>query len=192
MEYEDEILRKLEDPDNWPGFERPDFLEDLNDLADNAFDSKTVEGYLASILIYHQLTEEFIRILIECSTFYIQLSVFPQEFQSRKLDNKMFGQLIQELSYSVVDENIHAFILKSNELNNLRIQFVHRLTKKDTLDQIKDQCEKVKGIFDEIWKIFENVYDNYRVTFKDYRKDIDDLKENAGLFKDDEEIDNKK
>ena len=44
-------------------------LDELNELADKAFEKKTIEGYLASVLIYHQLTEEFIRILIESSTF---------------------------------------------------------------------------------------------------------------------------
>ena len=53
MAYEDDILIKLENPDNWPGFELPDFLNELNELADNAFKKKTIEGYLASVLIYH-------------------------------------------------------------------------------------------------------------------------------------------
>lgn len=98
MTYTEDILVKLEDSNKWPGFKNPKFLEELNVLADSAFKKKTLEGYLASVLIYHQLTEELIRILIESSTFYIQLCVFPQEFQNRKLKNKMFGQLILELN----------------------------------------------------------------------------------------------
>jgi len=188
MLYENEILLKLENSDNWPGFERPDFLDDLNQLADNSFESKTIEGYLASVLIYHQLTEEFIRILIECSTFYIQLSVFPQEFQNRNLKKKMFGQLIQELTQSVLDENIRKIVYKANELNNTRIQIVHKLTMNDTINRINEQCEKVKTIFDEIWEVFEEVYDNYRVTFKDFRKDIADLKELIGVYEEDKDV----
>lgn len=63
MAYKDDILIKLEDSNKWPGFERPEFLDELNELADSSFEKKTIEGYLASVLIYHQLTEELIRIL---------------------------------------------------------------------------------------------------------------------------------
>lgn len=133
MAYVDRILSKLENSDNWPGFHRPDFLEELNELADNAYDSKTVEGYLASVLIYHQLTEELIKILIECSTFNIQLCVFPQEYQNRKLKNKMFGELIKELNQGVLDNETHQLLGKAYKINDLRINVVHKLTTTDTV-----------------------------------------------------------
>ena len=176
MAYKDDILIKLEDPNKWPGFERPEFLDELNELADSSFEKKTIEGYLASVLIYHQLTEELIRILIESSTFYIQLRVFPQEFQDRKLKKKMFGQLIQELNQSILDEKIHIFVEKAINLNSLRIEIVHRLTTSETIKKVKKQCEKVQIIFNEIWKLFDEIYDNYRVTYKDFKKDIDEFK----------------
>lgn len=177
MAYKDDILIKLENPNKWPGFERPEFLDELNELADSSFEKKTIEGYLASVLIYHQLTEELIRILIESSTFYIQLRVFPQEFQDRKLKKKMFGQLIQELNQSILDEKIHIFVEKAINLNSLRIEIVHRLTTSETIKKVKKQCEKVQIIFNEIWKLFDEIYDNYRVTYKDFKKDIDELQE---------------
>ena len=177
MAYKDDILIKLEDPNKWPGFERPEFLDELNELADSSFEKKTIEGYLASVLIYHQLTEELIRILIESSTFYIQLRVFPQEFQDRKLKKKMFGQLIQELNQSILDEKIHIFVEKAINLNSLRIEIVHRLTTSETIKKVKKQCEKVQIIFNEIWELFDEIYDNYRVTYKDFKKDIDELQE---------------
>lgn len=40
MAYEDDILIKLENSDNWIGFERSDFLDELNELADKAFEKK--------------------------------------------------------------------------------------------------------------------------------------------------------
>lgn len=177
MAYEDDILTKLENSDNWPWFERADFLDELKGLADEAFDKKTFEGYLASVLIYHQLVEEFIRIIIESSTFYIQLSVFPQEYQNRNLKKKMFGQLMQELNQSVLDEETHLLLEKANNLNSLRIEIVHKLTASDTVQKINKQCEKVQAIFNEIFELFEEIYDRYRVTFKDYKKDIADMRE---------------
>lgn len=63
MNYMQELIEKIKDLSNWPSFERPDFLADLNTVADEAFEKATVEGYLAALLIYHQLCEELVHIL---------------------------------------------------------------------------------------------------------------------------------
>jgi hypothetical protein len=56
MEYEQSILRRLKEHTvDWCAFDRPEFLDDLNELADECFNKNTVEGYLAALLIYHQL-----------------------------------------------------------------------------------------------------------------------------------------
>ena len=58
MEYEQSILKKLkEHTGDWIEFDRPDFLDDLNNLADEFLNKDTIEGYLAALLIYHQLSE---------------------------------------------------------------------------------------------------------------------------------------
>ena len=175
MTYQKKIIGKLVDHDNWPWFERPDFLNELNELADKAFKNKTIDGYLAAVLIYHQLTEEFIKILIECSTFYIQLSVYPQEYNDRDLKKKMFGQLIGELKQSVLHEETSELIEKAVKLNDLRIKVVHKLTKNNTISSVEKNCEKVQTIFNEIWKLFMVIYDSYREIFRQFWKNRDSL-----------------
>lgn len=39
----------------------------------------------------------------------------------------MFGQLIQELNQSVLNEDIHSLVEKAYKLNSLRIEIVHKL-----------------------------------------------------------------
>lgn len=177
MNYQNSLISQLENSDNWPYFNRPSFLDDLNELADNAFQCNTTEGYLSALLIYHQICEEMIQVLIKCSTFYIQLSVFPQQYNKRDLKDKMFGQLINELSNCVIDDEILKFIEKSKQLNKLRIQMVHKITLKDSILDISNQCIESKKIFNNIEVLFDSIYDNYRVTFKDYKKNIEDFYE---------------
>ena len=81
------------------------------------------------------------------------------------------------LNQSILDEKIHIFVEKANNLNFLRIEIVHRLTTSETIKKVKKQCEKVQIIFNEIWELFDEIYDNYRVTYKDFKKDIDELRE---------------
>ncbi|AXE17388.1 hypothetical protein DR864_06410 [Runella rosea] len=177
MSYNEDLLNKLRDSDNWPHIPHYEFLDELNEVADNAFKLKTIEGTLASLLIYHQIVEDMIKTLINCSTFYLQLSIFPNELSSRDLNGKMFGQLINELKQSILNNNIKEFIKQAQELNAVRIEMVHKLTLKTSTKEISKQTSKVKRIFDNIFKIYEDIYENYRVTFSYYKKYIEDLEE---------------
>lgn len=177
MKYHKNILDRLGDANNWPQFHRPDFLQELNDLADDAFRKRTTEGYLASLLIYHQLCEEMTKLLIECSSFYLQLQIFPHQLKLRDLKGKMFGELIRELGYSVLDKDIERFIKKCKELNSLRIRMVHKITLKTSIGDISRQCRKAQQLFNSILVLFNTIYDDYRVSFSHYNKDIDELKE---------------
>ncbi len=118
-----------------------------------------------------------IKLLIESSTFLIQLSIFPQQYKSRKLEDKMFGQLINELNYSITDDETITFISKCQELNKIRIDMVHKITLKNSIDEISIQSKKAQKIFNEINSLFEIIYDNYRVSFNYYKKNIEELNE---------------
>lgn len=77
MAYWHILIERIKDPEKWPTFNRLGFLNELNAIADTAFLTETVEGYLASILIYHQITEEMITFLLECCVFLTQVAIFP-------------------------------------------------------------------------------------------------------------------
>ena len=129
------------------------------------------------MLIYHQLCEEFTKLMIKCSTFYMQLSVFPQELKEKDLNGKMFGELIKMLEHLPLDNDTKNYIAKCKELNNLRINMVHKLTLKTSVSEISKQCKKVKLIFKQLFELFDEIYDNYRIKFHDYKKDIEDFEE---------------
>ena len=64
MSYTTDLIERIRDSSKWPDFERPHFLDELADIANQAFSKDTIEGYLASLLIYQQLGEELIRLLL--------------------------------------------------------------------------------------------------------------------------------
>lgn len=98
MTYQEKLCLRIGNIEKWPKFERLDFLTDLNEIADKMNLKGTDEGYLASLLIYHQLCEEMIKKLIECSDFFMQCAIFPKEIQTTNLAKKnMFGQLLSSL-----------------------------------------------------------------------------------------------
>lgn len=170
MSYHEEVLKKVENKD-WPEFKRRLFLSQLDDLAEKMYSEKTVSGYLASFLVYQQLCEEWVKLLIECSDFRMQCALFPQEIRPRLIERKTFGQLIVELESGVCDDEIRTFIKLCKDLNNLRIKMVHKITSKDTIKDIGKQARQGKGLYDRAYTVFDSIRDRYHMTFSDYISD---------------------
>jgi hypothetical protein len=99
MSYSETIIARIKNPEKWPAHLRGEFLDELNEIADNAFSKGTIEGYLASVLIYIQISEELVSVLLECCEFFIQLGIFPNEIQFKHGEKRMFGQILNETPY---------------------------------------------------------------------------------------------
>ncbi len=173
MTYQENLIRVIKDSSYWPAFERPDFLADLNILAEEALLKNTTEGYLAALLIYHQICEEMVKLLLDDAHFFIQLSVFPNEITFPKRNRAMFGQILDELRSTVSFNGKDEFIKKCIEINRLRIEIVHKLTHQSTLESIKSQLEAIRDLFDETYELFAAAHDTWRLAFKDFSKDVD-------------------
>ena len=174
MDYLREIIDRIKDSNKWPEFERPDFLEELNDLADVAISKKSIEGYLAALLIYQQLTEDMIKLLLKDHEFFLQLSVFPAEIKLPSKSKAMFGRIIENLKNTItLDDSKFEIIELANKLNSIRIELVHGLTRIPELNQIEAKVFEAKNYFDELFEKFDQEHDMFRVTFKDFEKDRD-------------------
>ncbi|MBC7750625.1 MAG: hypothetical protein H7Z73_02745 [Candidatus Saccharibacteria bacterium] len=172
MNYATNLIITIRDSDKWPSFDRPDFLNELDEIANEALPKNTVEGYLASLLIFHQLSEELVRLLLKDAQFLIQLAIFPAEIQFTEKKKLMYGQLIEELKCTISFNDKNEFIEKCLRLNQYRIDIVHRLTRRDSLADLEVQILKVKELYDELFTLFEAIHDNFRLSFKDYKKDV--------------------
>ena len=178
MKTRREFLKILKSYDTWKDFGRPNYLEELNNFADASFDKGTVEGHLAALLIYHQLCEELLRVLIDKSHFLLQCSVFPQRMEDRKLSNRtMFGELLKEYERCLQLDESPVMLKKCKQLNQIRVDMVHKITRKSSVASISNQTRHCKKLFDEIWELFDTIHDNLRDGIGDYRKNVEDWEE---------------
>jgi hypothetical protein len=171
MNYSQNLITTIRDSKKWPSVERPDFTNNLNSIAKTALSKNSVEGYLAALLIFHQLCEEMAGVILKNAQFFIQLSVFPAEIVFPEKKKLMFGQLIEELKSTISFKYKDEFIEKCVELNKHRIDIVHRLIKRSSLADLKAQLLQVKELYDEIYKLFFKIDDRFYVCFKDFEKD---------------------
>ncbi len=177
MSYQTDLLKRMETAD-WPNFDRADFLAELEIMAGIMFERKSTEGYLASLLIYQQLIEEMLKLLVKYSNFVVQCSVFPQEinFPERR-NGMMLGQVIGLLESGLMDDNIRNLIKVSRNFADLRNRLVHRITLKTSELDIRKQARQGKKYHDQIFTLFDAILDNYRLTLKEYHKNYEDYKE---------------
>lgn len=165
------FISQINDQEKWPGLENTSHLENLNEIADEAFNKNTIEGYLAALLIYHQLCEEMAKLLIEDSRFSVKASIYPCEIEFSSANKIMFGRTIEQLKESIDFQNKELFIQKCQSLNQSRNSIAHELTKQTSINAVAKKLKKVKVLFDEIFDIFEEAHDWFRLCFKDFRKD---------------------
>jgi hypothetical protein len=173
--YERQLRARLKDSDHWPSFSDPAFLDRLDGIASRAMMERTTEGYLAAILIYHQLAEELLRLLIRDAQFLIQLGVFPYPIVFREKTKQTFGQLQQELRNSLDFDGRKQLSRSIDQLNAIRIGIVHRLSLRGSLKGLTREARKAKRLYEEAFTIFDQAHDNFRLAFKDHKKDVFEL-----------------
>ena len=96
MTYLGSLTTRIKEHSQWPDFYRSHYLAELNTIADEAYESNTVHGYLAALLIYHQLTEEALRLLLQYSEFLVQLNLAPIEIHFPIPEKAMFGRILDD------------------------------------------------------------------------------------------------
>jgi hypothetical protein len=169
--YERELRSKVRESERWPSFPTPAFLERLDVAANRAFGRRTVDGNLAAVLLYHQLVEEMLRLLLRDCEFFVQLAIFPAKITFPTAHKQMFGQLQQSVLNAMDFPEKRRLLARAAELNSLRINIVHGLTKRGSLNGLRRQASRAQRLYEICYRLFDAAHDDFRVCFKDFRKD---------------------
>lgn len=152
-QHAESLVARLKDPSHWPGFGTVDHLQQLQGLAGEAKGRGTTDGYLAAMLIIHQLTEETIKILIDDADFYTQLRLYPLPLKPTRTKDKKkgtFGQYLSDLESTVWFQNKKYIVEKAGRLNEIRNSIVHGLTKPDALSVVEQKLT-------DAWELYSSL-----------------------------------
>jgi hypothetical protein len=166
------VHERLLNRDAWPAFDRPDLLDDLNGLADAAFSSYTVEGYLTSVLIYHQLVEELAVLLLRYSDFLLSVLVQPGEIERKRRPNRMLGQVLDDIESGLVYPETEEFVKACRRFNEIRNTLVHRLTRQTDVSAIQEVAGTVKSLFDAVYDGYETLSEMLEVTLAHMAQEV--------------------
>jgi len=166
------MRKRLRDPEAWPCFDRPEFLARLEKVANRALERRTVEGYLAAILVFHQLTEEMLKLLIRDSQFLVQVALLPWRVAPTIRRKQTFGQLQQELRASVDFPGKARFLSIIDQINAVRIEVVHNLAARNSTGGLRRDSVTAKRVYEKAYAIFDKAHDGFRVDFSGFRKNL--------------------
>ena len=156
---------------NWPVFDNIGMAVKLERIAFRSYRKNTLEGYLASLLIFQQIVEGLLKLLIRTSEFIVECSIHPAKIDFRKHDEQMFGQLLKELGTSIKFKERQRLIQKCKDLNEIRIAGVHQINDHKNIAEIKKTTKRVKKLYLEIFDLFDKGHDYYLERLGKIRQD---------------------
>jgi hypothetical protein len=173
MNYKADLIERVLDNTKWPVlFDRPEYLDKLHGIANQAFDKGSIEGFLAALLIYQQLSEVIIQYLLEEAHFLIQLRVFPNEIHFPTKKRLMFGKVIVELRSTITFIQKEEIIKDCETMNEYRVKFVHSLTMDTTLENIAIEVQHVKDLYGDIMERTKSASLYFVSAFAEYQNKL--------------------
>lgn len=174
-----QLIEQVTTPESWPGFKDEDRLQELDDLASEALDRESSDGYLAYVLITHQLCDELLRLLIAHTRFALRLMVVPNGFDIKfsakeddgDLERLMTGQLITVLEHSLEFDEKEEFLKLCREMSEIRNKLTHELARKVDLAKLEATTDKYRAKYKRAEELFFDANDNFRLLYKDSKKD---------------------
>src|ERR1051325_1493868 len=163
--YEREIRRRLQDANAWPGFLNANFAERLERIAVDSLARRTSYGDVAAIVIFHQLVEQMLHVLIADVQFFEAASILPARISFPEPQRQTFGQVLNVLRFGVEFSHKERLLNLAEALNKIRNSIAHRLLRRGTLRGLRNDARRSHRIFNRIFSIYDSAHDKFRVTF---------------------------
>lgn len=183
--YAEALVARLRDPSRWPGIGTVEHLEQLQKLAGEAKERGTADGYLAAMLIIHQITEETIKVLIDDAHFYTQLRLYPLPIELKRTKKGMFGHYLSDLKGTVWFQNKKYIIEKAEHLNEIRNSIVHKLTRPGAIKTVERDVTEAWRLYADISFLALEAHLVLQSEFKDLHRDPNWPPKDSVLLRDD-------
>jgi hypothetical protein len=183
--YAEALVARLRDPSRWPGIGTVEYLEQLQKIAVEAKARGTTDGYLAAMLIIHQITEETIKVLIDDAHFYTQLRLYPLPIELKRTKKGMFGRYLSDLKTTVWFQNKRYIIEKAERLNEIRISIVHELTRPGAIKAVERDVTEAWKLYADLSFLALEAHTVLQSEFKDIHSDPNWPPKDAVILRDD-------
>lgn len=171
--YERELRKRLADSDSWPAFPNPDFASRLERVGLRALERRSTDGDVTAIVIFHQLAEQMLRVLVADTQFFLVVSAMPTPVTFHEPRRQTFGDVLQRVRFGVEFRRKDSLLSLAEALNNIRNDVAHRLLQRETLAGLRRDAQRARSLFKRIFSIYDTAHDEFRIAFHSLAKDLD-------------------
>lgn len=157
----------------WVGLNNSNNVVKLHDLANNLIKVPTFENIFTALLIYHQLTEEFIKSILRNQILIKKIDSYPKKIDNLREDKRTTGTYISELEESETIPNKERFIEICKMINSVRNDFAHKLTTIYSDECFKQKSICIKNLYEEIRDLYsDEIHRMQNIIFNEYRRNF--------------------
>lgn len=169
MKYEEKLVRSVKNPDGYLWWEDTSTFSYLDGIANDSYLKGTTQGFLTAAIIYHQLTEKILLLLIQYSDLFLKARAYPAKLDTSYNDLDSFGKLIKRHATTVVFSKKSRIIKNAVHLNDLRVQLVHKIHELEIE-------ENIDSVAIQIHDNFERIFQDWKEAMKWFYAQLDLLK----------------
>ncbi len=153
MKYEEKLIKELKNPDNYMLHKESWIESELDGMAkDMLHFNKGIESKIASLFIYHQLTEEILALLFRFCDLIIRGSLYPIKLNETKpTKHRDFAKNLEMLKSSVEFKDKSKLVSAAKELNQIRNRVGHKLITDYKDFNLDDELDEVNELFEKIF-----------------------------------------
>ena len=121
----------------------------------NKLDFSSINGAVSSVLISHQIAEEWLYDLLELARFAVDLKMFPNRIHHKFSENLQLNGLVSEIEILIDFRKKQEVIKYAKLVNNYRNKIAHNLLKLDSIEAIKKEAVKFNEHFEKLYSALE-------------------------------------
>jgi hypothetical protein len=169
MDYYETLSKQLINPDGYLHFPDASIHSYLDGIADDSFNKDEADGYIAALIIWHQLAEEILRLLYRHSQLLIKAGLYPTKLDEKTIEHVNMGGLIQIHSSCVAYDRKSIIMSNAKKLNDLRNDLLHDVMNYPSEKDIMAKAKAAKVYFN-------NLFSEWPTAMKWFYKQYDRMK----------------
>ena len=174
MKYDELLAKQLMNPDGYLYFPESSIHSYLDDIAHDAFSRSQPEGYMAALSVWHQLTEEILRLLYRYSQLLLKAALYPVKLDEKTIKDESMGALIQIHKQCVAYDRKSLIIRYASKINELRNELFHAIIRHPNEADIAERAQPAKAYFESIFK-------EWHEAMKWFYRELDNTKKRTAI-----------
>ncbi len=152
MYYEKDLINELLHPDVYMFENYMQGINELEGVASDTFENKSIEAKITSLFIYYQVTEEILAFVLRYCDLIVRGSIYPLRFTNKMDSRAGFAKCLKLIEMTIEFESKSELLDAARQLGELRNSLGHKIVSEYSKPEFDCESDimKVKEFFAKI------------------------------------------